>query len=191
MLNNIKLFEERFIETITEKETEKYSYGSFDRCPYCNRELDSNRKNKDRKYKQINFETETKDSVYLKCLSCHVSFTSYKPKQVPYFNISLAVLLKILFAPHLSVYRLNCITDVNRSSIKRIREIYSSLSDALCSFVRAFDIKDFTEFEKCYENADMLKTFEDSTGVIMPTQENALWWLYNYLFVKKKGERNS
>ena len=49
-------------------------------------------------------------------------------------------------------------------------------------------VGDFNEFEMCYENADMLNTFEDSTGVIMPTQENALWWLYNYLFVKKKRE---
>ena len=187
MLNNIKLFEERFIETITEKETEKYSYGSFDRCPYCNRELDSNRKNKDRKYKQINFETETKDSVYLKCLSCHVSFTSYKPKQVPYFNISLAVLLKILFAPHLSIYRLNCITDVNRTSIKKIRATYGKLSESLCVFVESFGIKDFKEFECCYENEAILKAFEESANVVMPTQSNALWWLYNYLIIKKKN----
>lgn len=180
-----KLFEEKFIETITEKETEKYSYGPFENCPYCGKVLDSNRKKKDRKFKKIDFGMGVRDSEYLKCTRCHLSFADYQPGQVPYFNISLAVLLKILFAPHLSVYRLNCITDVNRASIKRIREVYSHLSESLCYFVKAFDIKDFTEFEKCYENAEIIKTFEDSTGVTMPTQENALWWLYNYLVVKK------
>ena len=45
-----KLFEEKFIETITEKETEKYSYGPFENCPYCGKVLDSNRKKKDRKF---------------------------------------------------------------------------------------------------------------------------------------------
>lgn len=185
MLNNIRLFEENFIETITEKETEKYSYGPFENCPYCGKDLDSNRKKKDRKFKKIDFAIDTRDSEYLKCTRCHLSFANYRPGQVPYFNISLAVLLKILFAPHLSVYRLNCITDVNRTSIKRIREIYSHLSESLCDFVKAFDIKDFIEFENCYENAEILRSFEDSAGINMPTQENALWWLYNYLIVKK------
>ena len=44
MLDNIRLFEENFIETITEKETEKYSYGPLENCPYCGKDLDSKRK---------------------------------------------------------------------------------------------------------------------------------------------------
>lgn len=187
MSNNIRNLEEIFIETITDEETEKYSYGPFDKCPYCGKELDSNRKKENRKYKKINHGTQSKDSMYLKCNSCHLSFVQYKPGQVPYFNISLALLLKILFAPHLSIYRLNSITDVNRTSIKKIREKYVELSKLLCVFVESFGIKNFKEFECCYENETILKAFEESANVVMPTQSNAMWWLYNYLIIKKKS----
>ena len=131
---------------------------------------------KNGKYKKINFNTGVKDSLHLKCKNCHLSFADYKAGQVPYFNIGLALLLKILFAPHLSIYRLNCITDVNRASIKKIREVYGELSKSLCDFVQAYEIKNFSEFECCYENEEMLKTFEDSTNTVISTQANALWW---------------
>lgn len=176
-----------FASTISEDLLEDLDGWELNECPYCNGKLWYNYTPKKARVSNGTHHTIIRSMVsYYECPNCKISLPRYTSEQVPRYKISSALLLVIVFTPDLDCYMMEEIFGISRYTVKSIRKVYKPLIDILLGFKKEYEPKDYIQFVDYYEDDEKFNAYQKKTNIIMPTGENANWWIYTYIKIKVK-----
>lgn len=178
-----------FASTINEELLDNLKGWEFDQCPICGRYLWPNRKSKEgheRKLNTTHSDTILTKMVYLKCPHCSVSYTRYNSLQAPIYRITSALLMVIVFTPHVDYYQLKCKFGLNVYTVRSARERFKVLIDLMIGFKEMYHPKDFEQFMDYYEDKKKFDAYQKQVNIELPTRENANPWIYKYIVIKNK-----